>query len=96
MARLPKLFREAFEKFPNIISNRQIMSGAPCVASRRIPVWVIAGRFAAGESINDIAADYELKRTEVVYALRFTCWTSKLGQIKFWKFEASDRQGARR
>jgi uncharacterized protein (DUF433 family) len=67
------------------------MSGAPCVANRRIAVWIIAGRFAAGETISSIATDYAITNRDVRDAIRFTCWTSKLSGIKFWKcWEVSD------
>ena len=84
--KFPKLFREAFAKFPNIVSDRSIMSGAPCIRGSRIATWIIAGRFAAGETVNYIAKDYGISREAVLEAIRFTCWTSRIGAIKFWKF----------
>jgi uncharacterized protein (DUF433 family) len=83
---MPKYLQDAFTKFPNVRSDRNIMSGAPCVANRRIPVWCIAGRFAAGETVPSIADDYGLTQKDVRDAIRFTCWTSKLSDIQFWKF----------
>lgn len=85
-ARFPKRIAQAFEHFPNIRSDRSIVSGAPCVASRRIPVWILAGRFAAGETIEFIAEDHELEANDVLDAIRFTCWLSRLGDIAWWKF----------
>lgn len=84
--KFPRIIREAFEHFPNVRSDRQIMSGAPCVAGRRIPVHVLAGRFAAGDNIGFIATDYDLKPEDVRDAIRFVCWCSKLGDVKWWKF----------
>lgn len=85
-AKFPKRIQKAFKRFPSIRSDRQIMSGAPCVSGRRIPVWVLAGRYAAGESVSSIAKDYELQSRDVVTAIRFACWVGNVGAIKFWKF----------
>lgn len=92
-AKFPKYLREAFEKFPNIKSSRGIMSGTPCVVSRRIPVYTLAGRYAAGETMEFIAEDYELTLAEVESAVRFSCWISKLSSIEFWKFYGAEMQG---
>jgi len=43
--------------------------GAPAV--RGVPTWAIRGRFRAGESIEDICADFVLERREVEQALAF-------------------------
>ena len=84
--KFPKRIREAFTNFPNVRSNREIMSGAPCVANRRIPVWILSGRFVAGESAASIAKDYDLRRCDVMDAVKFTCWLSTIGEIQWWRF----------
>lgn len=84
--RFPKYLRKAFEHFPNIRSTRGVMSGTACVGNRRIPVYTLSGRYAAGETMQEIADDYEINLADVEDAVRFSCWTSKLGDIKFWKF----------
>lgn len=86
VARFPKRIRAALERYPSIRCDRQIMSGAPCVSGRRVPVWALAGRFAAGETISFIAEDYDLRKRDVVIAIRFACWIGNVGAIKFWKF----------
>lgn len=43
--------------------------GAPCVSG--IPTWAIRGRWNAGASITDMAADFGVHEDEVVDALRF-------------------------
>jgi uncharacterized protein (DUF433 family) len=86
VAKFPKRINEALKQFPSIISCFQIMSGAPCVARTRIPVWVLSGRYAAGESLQSIANDYELRKGEVVDAIRFSLWIGNIESIKFWKF----------
>lgn len=58
----------AGQKSPIIIDPR-ISFGAPIV--KGTPTWVIKGRWAAGESIADIADDFGLRKTEVKDALAF-------------------------
>ncbi|HUK59708.1 MAG TPA: DUF433 domain-containing protein [Stellaceae bacterium] len=55
-------------KSPIIIDPR-ISFGAPAVDS--VPTWVIKGRWEAGESIPDIAADFGIKRNDIKKALAF-------------------------
>jgi uncharacterized protein (DUF433 family)/transposase-like protein len=67
----------AGEASPVIIDPR-ISFGAPTVSGT--PTWVIAGRRDAGESIEDIAEDFGLKKAEVKKALEFEGW----GENKEW------------
>jgi uncharacterized protein (DUF433 family) len=55
-------------KSPVVIDPR-ISFGAPTVEG--VPTWVIKGRWEAGESIADIAEDFELKKLDVRRALKF-------------------------
>lgn len=52
-----------------IIIDPRISFGAPAV--KGIPTWIIRGRWNAGESDSDIAADFGLKKDEVREALKF-------------------------
>lgn len=52
-----------------VIIDPRISFGAPTVAGT--PTWVIKGRWDAGESIEDIAEDFGLKKAEVKKALKF-------------------------
>jgi len=58
----------AGERSPIVIDPR-ISFGAPTV--RGIPTWILRGRFEAGESDSDIAADFDIKKEEVREALKF-------------------------
>ena len=86
VAKFPRKIQRAFKEFPSIRSNRQISSGAPCVAGRRIPAWVLASRYACGESASCIARDYGIKTSEVIIAIRFALWVGDIRNIRFWKF----------
>jgi uncharacterized protein (DUF433 family) len=52
-----------------VIIDPRISFGAPTVSGT--PTWVIRGRWEAGESIEDIAEDFGLKKPEVKKALAF-------------------------
>lgn len=51
--------------------HKQILSGQPCVPGRRIPTFILAGRFIAGDSISFIAKDYSISRQAVTLAIRY-------------------------
>ena len=46
------------------------MSGSPCIEGRRIRVEDVAGRFAGGDTVEQICRDYELTSEQVMEALR--------------------------
>jgi uncharacterized protein (DUF433 family) len=52
-----------------IIIDPRISFGAPAV--KGVPTWIIRGRWNAGESDSDIAADFGIKKEDVREALRF-------------------------
>ena len=85
VTKFPRKIQRAFKEFPSIRSNRQIMSGAPCVAGRRIPAWVLASRYACGEGASCIARDYGIKTSEVIIAIRFALWVGDISNIRFWE-----------
>jgi uncharacterized protein (DUF433 family) len=61
-----------------VIIDPRISFGAPTISGT--PTWVITGRRDAGESIEDIAEDFGLKKADVKKALEFEGW----GQNKEW------------
>lgn len=50
-----KLYRQGFER---IVSNPDVISGAPCFKGTRIPLEHIAGLFRKGVSETEIREDY--------------------------------------
>jgi uncharacterized protein (DUF433 family) len=48
-----------------------VRGGAPCLRTTRVPVDIVAERFAAGESIENIATDYGVPAANVAEAIRF-------------------------
>jgi uncharacterized protein (DUF433 family) len=64
--------RTGHHNAPKVIAiNPQIAFGRPIVGSRAISTASIAERFRAGESIQDLAEDYDLEAAEVEEAIRF-------------------------
>ncbi len=58
--------------FERISVDPARMQGLPCMRGTRITVSAILGQLAAGQSIDDILADYpQLHREDVLAALEF-------------------------
>jgi uncharacterized protein (DUF433 family) len=45
--------------------------GKPCIKGTRIDVATVLGRFAAGDTIQDIQNDYQLNRDQVMAVLAY-------------------------
>lgn len=54
-----------------ILIDPTISFGRPVIANKGIPVDVIAERYKAGESIEDLMADYDCEEKEIQEAIRF-------------------------
>ena len=57
-----------------IIIDPQIAFGRPVLATKSIPVEVIAERYRAGESIADLTYDYDCTQKEIEEAIRCELW----------------------
>ncbi len=55
----------------SIVINPTIRFGAPCIAGTRIPTYIIAERYAAGDSFQSLAADYGRSTEEIEEAIRY-------------------------
>lgn len=55
----------AWQPAKNVLIHGGVASGHPCVAGRRIPVWVIHSLFQQGESVAEIAGAYDLTERQV-------------------------------
>ena len=60
------------EVFPGITMDPDVRFGKPCITGTRIDVATIVGLFAAGETVETVAAEYVLEtgqvRTTLAYA----------------------------
>jgi len=52
-----------------VLIDPQVAFGAPTI--RGVPTWTIKGRWQSGESLEDIASDFDLKENEINLALSF-------------------------
>lgn len=58
--------------FERIAVDPARMRGLPCIRGTRITVSAVLGQLAAGQSIDDLLADYpQLERADVLAALEF-------------------------
>ncbi len=59
------------------------MGGRPCIRNMRVTVGVIVGQIGAGQSIEELLADYPyLERDDVLQALRYAAWRAEEREIK--------------
>ncbi|MDY6901757.1 MAG: DUF433 domain-containing protein [Cyanobacteriota bacterium] len=54
-----------------IVINPLVSFGQPILEETGVPTSILAGRYGAGESIDDLAADYQCNRLKVEEAIRY-------------------------
>ena len=60
------------EQSPRLIAiDPKISFGKPCIAGTDIPTGIVAERFEAGDSLDDLAVDYARPKPEIEEALRY-------------------------
>ncbi len=57
--------------FTQITVNQKTQFGKPVIAGTRVPVEVVIGHIAAGDSIQGIMEEYRLTKKQVLVALRY-------------------------
>ena len=62
---------QAREVYPGVVVDPHIMHGKPVLAGTRIPVQLIVGQLAAGESIEAVMQAYSLTQEQVRTALGY-------------------------
>lgn len=63
------------ERWERIIRQPEIMGGKACVRGTRVTVGMIVGQIGAGQTIDELLADYPyLEREDVLEALRYASW----------------------
>ena len=60
-------------RWDHIVSSEAVIGGAPRIEGTRIGVECLVGRFAAGDSIHALCADYDLREQQVTEAIRAVC-----------------------
>ncbi len=59
------------EFFPHITIDPKVQFGKPIITGTRVPVEVIIGHIAAGETIQAVAAEYGITEQDVQAALKY-------------------------
>ena len=54
-----------------VVIDPEVLFGQPCITGTRIPTAVIAERYKAGDSIDELAADYEREGHEIQEVVRY-------------------------
>jgi len=57
--------------FPNITVSDEVQFGKPVIAGTRVPVEVVVGHIAAGDSTEEVMREYHLTREQVYAALQY-------------------------
>lgn len=67
----------ATEIYPGIAIHPQIMGGTPLIAGTRVPVEVVVGHLAAGDTETAIMAEYDLTEGQIRAALGYSTATER-------------------
>jgi uncharacterized protein (DUF433 family) len=71
------------EQFDRITLNPLRMGGKPCIRDMRVTVGMIVGQIGAGQTIDELLADFPyLEREDVFQALRYAAWRAEEREIK--------------
>lgn len=49
----------------------KICHGKPVIRGTRLPVAIVIGSLAGGMSVNEVAAEYDIQKDDILAALRF-------------------------
>ena len=68
--------------FARITQNPAVMGGKPCIRGLRVTVGMIVGHIGAGQSIEQLLAEYPyLEREDILEALRYAAWRAQEREI---------------
>lgn len=73
----------AFEGFPRITVDPEVMAGKPCIRGMRVTAGMILGELGAGTTIDELLAGYPyLEREDILEALRFGAWLARFREAE--------------
>ena len=68
--------------FDRITQDPAVMGGKPCIRGQRVTVGMILGQLAAGQTPEELLADFPyLEREDVSQALRYAAWRAEEREI---------------
>lgn len=62
---------------PKIVIDPKIRFGKPVIKGTRVPVDLIVGKIAGGMTIEKVCREYDLKKRDVLAALRYAAQVVK-------------------
>ena len=69
-------------EFDRITQNPAVMGGKPCIRGQRVTVGMILSQLAAGQTSDEILADYPyLEREDIAQALLYAAWRSEEREV---------------
>ena len=70
------------EQLTRITQNPGVMGGKACIRGLRVTVGMIVGQIGAGQSVDEILADFPyLEREDVMQALRYAAWRAEEREV---------------
>ncbi len=70
------------EPLDRITQQADMMGGRACIRGMRVTVGMIVGQIGAGQSVEDLLADYPyLERDDILQALRYAAWRAEEREI---------------
>jgi len=67
---------------PRIEVDKDVRFGKPVIAGTRVPVDLVIGKLAGGMTVEQVMAEYELKRDDVLAALSYAAQAISDEQIR--------------
>jgi len=73
---------QRMEQLNRITQDPSVMGGKACIRGMRVTVGMIVGQIGAGQSIDEILADYPyLEREDIMQALRYAAWRTEEHEV---------------
>ena len=70
------------DKLDRITQRAELMGGKACIRGMRVTVGMVVGQIGAGQSVEDILADYPyLEREDILQALRYAAWRAEEREV---------------
>ena len=70
------------DRLNRITQQPEIMGGRPCVRGMRVTVGMIVGQIGAGQTIDELLADFPyLEREDILQALQYAAWRAEEREI---------------
>ncbi|HEX4320491.1 MAG TPA: DUF433 domain-containing protein [Acidobacteriaceae bacterium] len=70
------------EQLDRITQQPDVMGGKPCIRGLRVTVGMIVGQIGAGQSVDEILADYPyLERPDIFQSLRYAAWRAEEREV---------------